>query len=68
MNHARVHSLLLFQEKRVRLLSGSCHLDRASNVEIGVECHIFVIVFFFNCGQVFQVGAHSRPKLKRDHI
>ena len=26
------------------LMSGSCHLDRASNVEIGVECQIFVIV------------------------
>ena len=28
-------------------MSGSCHLDRASNVEIGVECQIFVIVIFF---------------------
>ena len=28
-------------------MSGSCHLDRASNVEIGVERQIFVIVFFF---------------------
>ena len=26
------------------LMSGSCHLDEASNVEIGVECQIFVIV------------------------
>ena len=25
----------------------SCHLDRASNVEIGVECQIFVIVIIF---------------------
>ena len=32
-------------------MSGSCHLDRASNVEIGVECQIFVIVIFFNCLQ-----------------
>ena len=39
-------------------MSGSCHLDRASNVDIGVECQIFVI--FFNCGQVLQFGAHSR--------
>ena len=31
------------------LMSGSCHLDRTSNVEIGVECQIFVIVIFFNC-------------------
>ena len=33
-------------------MSSSCHLDRASNVEIGVECQIFVIVL--------QFGAHSR--------
>ena len=26
-------------------MSGSCHLDRASNVEIGVECQIFVTIF-----------------------
>ena len=42
------------------LMSDSCHLDRASNVEIGVECEIFVIVIFFNCSQVLQIGAHSR--------
>ena len=41
-------------------MSSSCHLDRASNVEIGVECQIFVIVIFFNCGRVLQFGAHSR--------
>ena len=41
-------------------MSGSCHLDRASNVKIGVECQIFVIVIFFNCGRVLQFGAHSR--------
>ena len=41
-------------------MSGSCHLDRASNVEIGVECQIFVVVISFNCGQVLQYGAHSR--------
>ena len=41
-------------------MSGSCHLDRASNVEMGVECQIFVIVIFFNCGPVLQFGAHSR--------
>ena len=29
-------------------MSGSYHLDRASNVEIGVECQIFVIVTFSN--------------------
>ena len=41
-------------------MSGSCHLDRASNVEIGVECQIFVIVIFFNCSRVLQLGAHLR--------
>ena len=39
-------------------MSGSCHLDRESNVKICVECQIFVI--FFNCGQVLQFRAHSR--------
>ena len=34
------------------LMSGSCHLDEASNVEIGVECQIFFNVIFFNCSQV----------------
>ena len=42
------------------LMSCSCHLDKAFNVEIGVECQIFVIVIFFKCGQVLQFGAHSR--------
>ena len=43
-------------------MSGSCHLDRASNVEIGVECQIFVFVIFFSWGRVLQFGAltHSR--------
>ena len=41
-------------------MSGSCHLDRASNAQIGVECQIFVIDIFFNCGQVLQFWAHSR--------
>ena len=42
------------------LMSGSCHLDKALNVEIGVECQIFVIVIFFNCSRVLQFGASSR--------
>ena len=37
-------------------MSGSCHLDKTSNVEIGVECQIFVKVIFFNCGRVLQFG------------
>ena len=41
-------------------MSGSCHLDRASSVENGVECQIFVIDIFFNCYGVLQFGAYSR--------
>ena len=41
-------------------MSGSCHLDRVLNIEIGDECRIFVVVIFFNCNQVLQIGAHSR--------
>ena len=41
-------------------MSGSSHLNRASNVEIGVECQIFVIVVFFYCSRVLQFEAHSR--------
>ena len=40
-------------------VSGLCHLDRALNVEIGVECQIFVTVIIFNCSRVLQFGAHS---------
>ena len=28
-------------------MSFSCHFDKASNVKIGVECQIFVVVIFF---------------------
>ena len=38
------------------LMSGSCHLDRASNVEIGVKCQIFVIVIFFKCSEFYNLG------------
>ena len=41
-------------------MSGSCHFDRGSNVEFGVECQIFVIVIFFIRSRVLQFGAHSR--------
>ena len=47
-------------KKSFILLSGSCHLDRALNVEIGFEYQISVIVIFFTCGRVLQFGAHSR--------
>ena len=46
--------------KQTKLMSVSCHLYRASNVEIGFECQIFVIASFIKCSQVLQFGAHSR--------
>ena len=39
-------------------MSGLCH--GTSNIEIGVEYQLFVIVIFFNCEQVLQFWAHSR--------
>ena len=39
---------------------GSCLLYRELNVEIGVECQIFVIVIFLNFGPVLKHGAHTR--------
>ena len=36
------------------VMSGSFHLDRALKVKIGIECQIFVIVIFLNCGRVLQ--------------
>ena len=41
-------------------MSDSCHLYRVLNVEIGVECQIFVIVVFLNLGRVLQYEAHTR--------
>ena len=41
-------------------MSGSCHLDRASNVKIGIEYQIFVIVIFFEYGWILQFGPNSR--------
>ena len=38
-------------------MPGSCHFDRGVNVENGVECLMFVIVIFLNCGRVLQFGA-----------
>ena len=37
-------------------MSGSCHLDRASNVEIGVECQMFVIVIFLTVAKFYNLG------------
>ena len=50
----------ILQFAKHSLMSGSCHLDRALNVEICVECQIFVIAIFCNCALVLQFGAHSR--------
>ena len=44
---------------------GSCHLDRESNVKIGVECQIFVTVIFFNCRRVLKFGAHDMNQTLR---
>ena len=41
-------------------MSGSCHLDRASKGQIGVEHQIFVIVILFDCGQLLQFWEQSR--------
>ena len=53
-------------------MSGSGHLDRALNVEIGVECQIFVIVIFLTMTQFYNVGRIQGimrvPLLKRDHF
>ena len=37
-------------------LSCSYHLDRGSDVEIGVECQIFVIVISFNAAEFYNLG------------
>ena len=37
-------------------MSGSCHLDRALNVQIGVECQIFVIVKFLTAVEFYNFG------------
>ena len=49
------------KEQRVvyfQTMSDSCHFDRVLNVEIGVECQIFVIAIFFKRSRVLQFGAH----------
>ena len=48
-------------------MSGSCHLDRSSNFEIGVECQIFVTVAeFYNLGHI--QGIIRVHQLKRDNF
>ena len=42
--------------KKHTFMSGSCHLDRASIFEIGVECQIFLIVIFFTVAEYYNLG------------
>ena len=69
---ARAFSYISITIIQCSFMSGSCHLDRVWNVEIWVECQIFVIVIFFNCGWVLKFGAHSRyykgALIQRDHF
>ena len=37
-------------------MSGSCHFDRASNVRLGVECQIFVIVILLTACEFYNLG------------
>ena len=37
-------------------MPGSYHLNRASNVEIGVECQIFVVVIFLTAAEFNNLG------------
>ena len=37
------------------LMSGSCHLDRAWNVEIDVECQTFVIVILLTATEFYNL-------------
>ena len=63
LNLSSQDSILAQEVNEVHMLvSGSCHLDRASNVEIGVEYQIFVIDIFFNfqLRRDLKFGAHSR--------
>ena len=43
-------------------MPGSCHFDRASNIEIGVECQMFVIVIFFLPAVKFYNLGHIQGK------
>ena len=50
-------------------MSGLYHLNRASNVEIGVKCQIFVIDIFFTFDQVLQLNlGHSQGITYKDAI
>ena len=37
-------------------MSGSCLLDRALNVEIGVECQILLLLSFLTAAEFYNLG------------
>ena len=37
-------------------MSGSCHLDRALDAEIGVECQIFLLLSFLTAAEFYNLG------------
>ena len=37
-------------------MSGSCHLDRASNVKIGVECKYLLLLSFLTAAKFYNLG------------
>ena len=45
-------------------MRGSCHLDRSSNVKIGIEYQIIfvVVVFYYYCSWEMHFGAPSRSR------
>ena len=49
-------------------MSGSCHLDRALNVEIGVECQILLLLPFLTETEFYNLRKKktniSSPKLE----
>ena len=51
-------------ETNYRLMSGSCHLDRVSNVEIGVECKYLLLVFYLTGAKFYNLG-HIQGIIKR---
>ena len=43
-------------------MRGSCHLEKPSNVEIGVEYPIIFVAVFFSCCCEMHFGASSRTR------
>jgi hypothetical protein len=51
----------------IKLMSGSCHLDRALNVVIDVECQIYVIVVFLTVAEFYNLG-HIQGIIRLFHV